>query len=94
MVVRTITLMIVRRTHGVLSRGPSADADAVEVVVLSHQLADVVVGMSDHDFEGGAFCDCELVAQVALPGRRERDSSRRIHRLTRGSRRTNVRRSK
>ncbi len=31
--------MIVRRVLGVLGRGPSSDADAVEIAVLRHQLA-------------------------------------------------------
>jgi putative transposase len=31
--------MIVRRVLGVLGRGPTPDADAVEIAVLRHQLA-------------------------------------------------------
>src|SRR5690348_3661840 len=37
-VVRTVALMIVRRVLGVLGRGPTPDADAVEIAVLRHQL--------------------------------------------------------
>ena len=37
--VRTVALMIVRRVLGVLGRGPTPDADAVEIAVLRHQLA-------------------------------------------------------
>jgi transposase InsO family protein len=38
-VVRTIALLIVRRVLGVLSCGPTPNADAVEIAVLRHQLA-------------------------------------------------------
>src|SRR2546421_1450725 len=38
-VVRTLGLMIVRRVLGVLGCGPTTDADAVEIVVLRHQVA-------------------------------------------------------
>src|SRR5881394_1472944 len=38
-VVHTIALMIVRRVLGMLGCGPALDADAVEIVVLRHQLA-------------------------------------------------------
>jgi putative transposase len=38
-VVRTVTLMIVRRMLGVLGCGPAPQADAVEIAVLRHQLA-------------------------------------------------------
>lgn len=38
-VVRTVALMIVRRVLGVLGLGPTPSADAVEIVVLRHQLA-------------------------------------------------------
>ena len=38
MVARTVALMIVRRVLGVLGCGPTPDADAVENVVLRHQL--------------------------------------------------------
>src|SRR5919202_1070148 len=37
-VARTVALMIVRRVLGVLGCGPTPDADAVENVVLRHQL--------------------------------------------------------
>jgi hypothetical protein len=36
---RTMVLMIVRRVLDVLGRGPTPDADAVEIAVLRHQLA-------------------------------------------------------
>ena len=39
MVARTVAFMIVRRVLGVLRRGPTPDADAVEIAVLRHQLA-------------------------------------------------------
>src|SRR5256885_16619851 len=38
-VVRILGLMIVRRVLGVLGCGPTTDADAVEIVVLRHQVA-------------------------------------------------------
>jgi hypothetical protein len=38
-VVRTVALMIARRVLGVLGRGPTLDADGVEIAVLRHQLA-------------------------------------------------------
>src|ERR1043165_282040 len=38
-IARTVALMIVRRVLGVLGRGPTPDADAVEIAVLRHQLA-------------------------------------------------------
>ena len=38
-VVRTLGLMIVRRVLGVLGCGATTDADAVEIVVLRHQVA-------------------------------------------------------
>jgi putative transposase len=38
-VVHSIALMIVRRVLGMLRRGPTPDADAVEIAVLRHQLA-------------------------------------------------------
>ena len=38
-VARTVALLIVRRVVGVLGRGPTPDADAVEIAVLRHQLA-------------------------------------------------------
>ena len=39
MVVRTLALMIVRQVLGVLCRGPTPNADAVEIAVLRHGLA-------------------------------------------------------
>jgi hypothetical protein len=38
-VARTLALMIVRRVLGVLGGAPTADADAIEIAVLRHQLA-------------------------------------------------------
>lgn len=38
MVVRTLGLIIVRRVLDLLGLGPTPDADAVEIVVLRHQL--------------------------------------------------------
>jgi hypothetical protein len=38
-VARTVALMIVRRVLGVLGRGPTPNADAMEIAVLRHQLA-------------------------------------------------------
>src|SRR2546423_15534438 len=40
-VVRTVALMIVRRVLGMLGCGPAPHADAVEIAVVRHQLAEL-----------------------------------------------------